>query len=52
MVQIDMEMPRVCGECRFCVDGWCYVIEADDEQPSEIYPSIRMWWCPLREAQE
>lgn len=52
MVQIDMEMPRVCGECRFRADGWCYAIEADDKQPSRIDPSIRMWWCPLMEVQD
>jgi hypothetical protein len=50
MVQIDMEMPKVCGECRFRADGWCYAIEADDKQPSKIDPSIRMWWCPLQDV--
>ena len=52
MVKIDMEMPTSCEECRFSVDGWCYVIRAEDEQPSKIDPSIRMWWCPLQEVQE
>lgn len=40
MVQIGMEMPRVCGGCRFRADGRCYAIEADDKQPSRIDPSI------------
>ena len=52
MVKIDMEMPKVCGECRFRADGWCYAISSDDDQPSRIEPSIRMWWCPLMEVQE
>ena len=52
MVKIDMEMPTSCEECRFAVDGWCYVIRAEDEQPSELCYLTRPEWCPLMEVQE
>ena len=52
MVRIDMDMPDSCEECRFAVDGWCYAIRADDDQPSELSFLTRPEWCPLKEVQE
>ena len=42
-----MEMPKYCGECRFCVDGWCYVIPEFERQPGEINKAEKTRWCPL-----
>ena len=43
----DMEMPETCGECRFSVDGWCYAIASNDDQPGYIKPYEKTKWCPL-----
>lgn len=43
----DMEMPKTCGECRFSVDGWCYAIASNDDQPGYIKPYEKAKWCPL-----
>ena len=45
----DMEMPRNCSECRFCVDNWCYVVPADQRQPA-VSISGKTCWCPLIEV--
>ena len=42
-----MEMPKTCGECRFSVDGWCYAIANNDDQPGYIKPYEKAKWCPL-----
>ena len=42
-----IEMPKTCGECRFSVDGWCYAIASDDDQPGYIKPYEKAKWCPL-----
>ena len=42
-----MEMPKTCGECRFSVDGWCYAIASNDDQPGYINPYEKVKWCPL-----
>ena len=42
-----MEMPKTCGECRFSVDGWCYAIASNDDQPGYIKPYEKAKWCPL-----
>ena len=52
MVKINMGMPTSCEECRFAVDGWCYALRAEDEQPSELCYLTRPEWCPLMEVHE
>ena len=43
-VLINMEMPTSCDDCRFAVDGWCYVClpESDAERQR-----ITTNYCPL-----
>ncbi|WP_392888797.1 hypothetical protein [Eubacterium limosum] len=60
-VQIDMEMPRSCGDCRFCrteVFG-CVYCDAYENYGKEISPCTKLQlfagrkgWCPLVEAKE
>lgn len=60
-VQIDMEMPRSCGDCRFCrteVFG-CVYCDAYGNYSKEISPCTKLQlfagrkdWCPLMEAKE
>jgi len=40
----NMEMPKNCYECRFCVDGWCYVIPPETRAEKE---RITTNYCPL-----
>ena len=51
MVLIDMEMPSWCGECRFCVDNWCYCVPPEKRQPA-VSISGKTCWCPLVEVPE
>jgi len=44
-----MEMPTSCNDCRFAVDGWCYVVPPTDRQPKLNY-EVRTNWCPLIEV--
>lgn len=44
-----MEMPEHCGDCRFAVDGWCYVIPETNRQPKLDYIA-RPDWCPIIEV--
>ena len=60
MIQIDMEIPKSCCECRFFVDyeqcegkpSWCTA----KNEPFEYYggsfciPKERPEWCPLKET--
>lgn len=60
-VQIDMEMPRSCGDCRFCrteVFG-CVYCDAYGNYGKEISPCTKLQlfagrkdWCPLVETEE
>ena len=60
-VQIDMEMPRSCGDCRFCrteVFG-CVYCDAYGNYGKEISPCTKLQlfagrkdWCPLAETEE
>lgn len=60
-VQIDMEMPRSCGDCRFCrteVFG-CVYCDAYGNYGKEISPCTKLQlfagrkdWCPLMEVEE
>ena len=45
-----MKMPKTCGECRFSVDGWCYAIASNDDQPGYIKSYEKAKWCPLIEV--
>lgn len=47
-ILINMEMPKHCGDCRFSVDGWCYVIPETHRQPKLDYIA-RPDWCPIVE---
>lgn len=44
----DMQMPSWCGECRFCVDNWCYCVPPEKRQPA-VSISGKPRWCPLVE---
>lgn len=60
-VQIDMEMPRSCGDCRFCMNyrqmdcARCNAVgdyggrEIPECSTSELYAG-RQEWCPLKET--
>lgn len=60
-VQIDMEMPRSCGDCRFCrteVFG-CVYCDAYANYGKEISPCTKLQlfagrkgWCPLMEVED
>ena len=60
-VQIDMEMPRSCGDCRFCrteVFG-CVYCDAYENYGKEISPCTKLQlfagrkdWCPLVETED
>lgn len=60
-VQINMEMPRSCGDCRFCrteVFG-CVYCDAYENYGKEISPCTKLQlfagrkdWCPLVETEE
>ena len=60
-VQIDMEMPRSCGDCRFCrteVFG-CVYCDAYGNYGKEISPCTKLQlfagrkdWCPLVETED
>ena len=62
-VQIDMEMPRSCLDCRFCTNyrqmdcARCHAVgdyggrEIPEWSTSELYAG-RQDWCPLVEAKE
>ena len=39
-----MEMPKNCDECRFHVDGWCYVLRPESEEERK---RITTNYCPL-----
>lgn len=41
-----MEMPKNCTECRFSVDGWCYVLRPESEEERK---RITTNYCPLIE---
>lgn len=41
-----MEMPKSCNECRFSVDGWCYVCKPQSEEERK---RITTNYCPLVE---
>lgn len=41
-----MEMPKNCNECRFHVDGWCYVLRPESEEERK---RITTNYCPLVE---
>ena len=57
MIQIDMEMPERCRDCRFFVDcdmcegktSRCTALDDyfDEEFGGSIIPEIRPKWCPL-----
>lgn len=58
-VQIDMEMPRSCGDCRFCIEesyGGANCIASGIwgreicEHVDSIPCVIRKKWCPLTET--
>lgn len=61
MIQIDMEMPRSCGDCRFCTNyrqmdcARCHAVgdyggrEIPECSTSELYAG-RQEWCPLKET--
>ena len=60
-IQIDMEMPRSCGDCRFCTNyrqmdcARCHAVgdyggrEIPEWSTSELYAG-RQEWCPLKET--
>lgn len=51
MIQIDMEMPKCCQECKFC-NGftlWNCTIKDKHINRIDIY-SERPQWCPLKES--
>ena len=62
-VQIDMEMPRSCGDCRFCTNyrqmdcARCHAVgdyggrEIPECSTSELYAG-RQDWCPLVETED
>lgn len=60
-VQIDMEMPRSCGDCRFCI-GLIHsniACRAYGEYGKEISPCTKLQlfagrkdWCPLMEVEK
>ena len=60
-VQIDMEMPRSCGDCRFCrteVFG-CVYCDAYGNYGKEISPCTKLQlfagrkdWCPLVKTED
>lgn len=62
-VQIDMEMPRSCGDCRFCTNyrqmdcARCHAVsdyggrEIPECSTSELYAG-RQDWCPLMETED
>lgn len=39
-----MDMPKNCNECRFSVDGWCYVCAPQSEEERK---RITTNYCPL-----
>ena len=41
-----MEKPKSCEECRFCVNGWCYVLRPESEEERK---RITTNYCPLIE---
>lgn len=43
----SMEMPKDCDECRFNVDGWCYVLRPESEEERK---RITTNYCPLTEV--
>lgn len=63
MIQIDMEMPRSCGDCRFCTNyrqmdcARCHAVgdyggrEIPECSTSELYAG-RQDWCPLVETED
>lgn len=60
-VQIDMEMPRSCGDCRFCRTGvfGCVYCDAYANYGKEISPCTKLQlfagrkdWCPLVKAKK
>ncbi len=42
-----MDMPKSCNECRFSVDGWCYVCAPQSEEERKRITSN---YCPLVEV--
>ena len=42
-----MKMPKNCDECRFHVDGWCYVLRPESEEERK---RITTNYCPLIEV--
>lgn len=52
MIQIDIPMPKHCGECRLMVNGVCYALQADSHTnrfPADL--SKRPEWCPLKDRE-
>ena len=53
MIQIDMEMPEACGECRFCDNiGHIYFCKANNNKGvnRDVDCGNRNKDCPLREV--
>ena len=46
-VLLNMKKPKNCDECRFNVDGWCYVLRPESEEERR---RIATNYCPLTEV--
>lgn len=60
-VQIDMNMPKCCDECRFFIapdDNWfspsfCSAISDEERNWTKIVNDTeKPFWCPLKEVKE
>ena len=40
----NMKKPKKCNECRFCVNGWCYVLQPETEDERK---RVTTNYCPL-----